>query len=296
MAAVVCLESILLLGFTYRSAPTRSTLNAGAVQWLQGHLGTSRYYTLGPIQPNYGSYFGIAEANVNDLPLPKSWSDYLSAHLDPNAPKVLFTGVSRMNASGPTPAQELNRNLSNYESIGVRYVVESANGLDVQGKPFPAVGSRPWPRGPRLVYHDALVEIWELPNAAPLFSVKPASPFWDAACVVIWTGDDQATTSCPQASTLVRREQYLPGWTATIEHRSGGRVSQTVVPVREDTSGPPGLFQAVDLPAGTATVRFAYLPAHEDLAAVGAVVAVAVLLGSLVVAAVRRRRRAPSEA
>ena len=155
MAAVVCVESVLLLGFTYLSAPTRSTFNGGAVGWLQGHLGTSRYYTLGPIQPNYGSYFGIAEANVNDLPLPKSWSDYVSAHLDPNAPKVLFTGVSRNTPSGPTPAQELTRHLADYESIGVRFVVESANGLDVQGKPFPAIGSRRWPAGPRLVYHDA---------------------------------------------------------------------------------------------------------------------------------------------
>ncbi len=297
MAAVVCVESVLLLGFTYLSAPTRSTFNGGAVGWLQGHLGTSRYYTLGPIQPNYGSYFGIAEANVNDLPLPKSWSDYVSAHLDPNAPKVLFTGVSRNTPSGPTPAQELTRHLADYESIGVRFVVESANGLDVQGKPFPAIGSRRWPAGPRLVYHDALTEIWELPNAAPVFSLDTASPprKAGAGCAVIWKTDDQAVTSCPQASTLVRREQYLPGWTATIERRSGTSVSRAVVvPVREDTSGPPGLFQAVDLPAGTATVSFAYLPAHEDPAVVAAVVALVVLLGSLVVGAARRRRRASS--
>jgi hypothetical protein len=295
MAGAVCLEAIFLLGFTYLSAPTAYTLNAGAVRWLQAHLGTSRFYTLGPVQPNYGSYYGIAEADVNDLPLPTSWSDYVSAHLDPNSPKVLFTGVSRTNGAGPTPAQELTRHLSNYESIGVRFVVESANGLDVQGKPFPAVGSPHWPKGPRLVYHDAFAEVWELPDAAPLFSLRPASPSASAGCSVVWTENDRATTSCPQASTLVRREQYLPGWTATIEHRSGTNVIETRVPVRADTSGPPGLFQAVDLPAGTTTVRFAYLPAHEDLAALVAVAAVAVLVGSLAIGGLRRRRGASGE-
>ncbi len=298
MAAVVCVESILLLGFTYLAAPTGSTLNAGAVRWLQLHLGTSRYYTLGPIQPNYGSYYGIAEANVNDLPVPTSWSDYVSAHLDPNAPKVLFTGVSRRSNSGLTPAQELTRHLSDYESIGVRFVVESANGLDVQGKPFPAVGSPSWPWGPRRVYHDAFAEVWELPNAAPLFSLHPAAGPGPTTCTVIWTSDDQATTSCPRTSTLVRREQYLPGWTATIDPRSGPNRRRMVVPVREDGSGPQGLFQAVDLPAGQGTVRFAYLPAHEDLAAIAAAVAALVLVGSLVgslVGAVRRRHRGSLE-
>jgi hypothetical protein len=299
MAGAVCLEAIFLLGFAYLSAPTASTLNAGEVRWLQAHLGTSRFYTLGPIQPNYGSYYGIAEANVNDLPLPASWTDYVSAHLDPNSPKVLFTGVSRKNRSGPTPAQELTRHLSNYESIGVRFVVESANGLDAQGKSFPAVGSPHWPQGPRLVYHDAFAEVWELPDAAPLFSLHPASlsasPSPSAGCSVVWTGNDRATASCPQASTLVRREQYLPGWTATIEHRSGANAIETRVPVRADTSGPPGLFQAVDLPAGTTTVRFTYLPGHEDVAALVAVVAASVLVGSLAIGGIRRRRGASGE-
>ena len=61
MAGALGVESVLLLFFTYLSAPPPTALSTGAVHWLQVHLGTSRFLTLGPIQPNYGSYFGIAQ-------------------------------------------------------------------------------------------------------------------------------------------------------------------------------------------------------------------------------------------
>ena len=49
-------------------------------------------------------------------------------------------------------------------------------------------------------------------------------------------------------STLIRRETYLPGWSATV----GG--SGAPLHAVED------LFQAVPVPAGTHTVRFSYAP------------------------------------
>ena len=141
MASAICVESIVMLAFTYLSAPKPTDFQTGAVPWLQAHLGTYRFYTLGPIQPNYGSYFGIGQVNINDLPEPKAWTRYIKADLDPNSVPELFSGGTRANQAGPTPSQELSTNLANFEAVGVRYVVELASGNDVLGVPFPLPGA-----------------------------------------------------------------------------------------------------------------------------------------------------------
>jgi hypothetical protein len=290
MAGVVGAESMLLLGFTYLSAPAPTPLQLGSVRWLQGHLGPYRFLTLGPIQPNYGSYFGVAEASINDLPVPKAWNSYIADHLDPNAIPGVFSGGGRINPAGPSPAQELTANLGAYEDAGIRYVVEGASGRHVQSQPFPASGSTPWPAGPRLVYHDTFAEIWELPTAAPVFSLRPrtdgmtgATPSLPRTCTASGMGSDQARVRCSRPSILVRRVQFMPGWTATGNGAS--------VPVVEDRGGPTGLFQEVTVPAGTHTVSFSFLPPHEVPAFVASGVALAVLLSSIVFSRRQRRRR-----
>jgi hypothetical protein len=286
MAGVVSAESVLLLGFTYLSAPAPTALQTGSVGWLQANLGAYRFVTLGPIQPNYGSYFRIAEANANDLPFPKTWDSYIQTQLDPNAPSGLFTGGARVNPGGLTPAQELSANLANYEAVGIRFVVESSNGRDLQGNPFPATSALAWPAGPRLVYQDSFADIWQLPAAAPVFSLRPSGSPSDRnqdtrRCTVTGVGWDRATVSCPHPSVLVRRVQYIPGWTATSD--------RAPVPVQEDRSGPAGLLQQVQLPAGVTTVNFNYLPPHEDLAITIAAFAGLLLVSSLIVGRIRRR-------
>jgi hypothetical protein len=234
--------------------------------------------TLGPIQPDYGSYFGLAEANINDVPFSKAWTDYIETHLDTNAIPGSFTGVDRMNAAGPTPAEELTANLRNYEAVGVRYVVETSNGLDVQGQSFPAAGSPPWPSGPRLVYRDNFAEVWQLPSATPVFSLLSVIPKAGTqtaqACTVTGVGWDRATVICPHRSILVRRVQFVSGWTATI--------NGSPVDVREDQTGPPGLFQAISIPPGRTTIHFTYLPPHETAAFAAAIAALLLLVGSLI--------------
>jgi hypothetical protein len=286
MALAVGGESVLLFGFTYLSAPTPTPLQTGSVAWLQTHLGAHRFVTLGPIQPDYGSYFGIAQANINDLPMPSGWADFVDRRLDPNTDPSGFTGQARKDPAGPTPAQELTMHEGAYESVGVAYVVEDANGRDIQGKPFPAVGAPAWPAGPRLVYRDSFAEVWQLPNAAPAFSLAavggaPSSTI--AECSVTGSGWDRATVRCAHPTALVRRVQYLPGWTAT-----GPGFTRRVV---RDGTAPGKLFQQVDLPAGTSTVRFTYLPPRENLGIGLAVAAGLVLLISLVFALVADVRR-----
>jgi hypothetical protein len=277
MAGTMAVESMLLFGFTYLSAPPPTALATGSVHWLQTHLGTDRFLTLGPIQPNYGSYFGIAQANINDLPVPKAWNNYIATRLDPNALPGVFSGGGRIDPAGPTAAQELTTHLANYEAVGVRYVVETSNGEDVQGQAFPAGGAPPWPAGPRLVYRDHFAEIWQLPAAAPTFSLRPRpgdtgnGPL-PSSCTVTGRGWDRATVHCSRPSLLTRNVLFMPGWTA-----SGGTRSTTV---QEDRAGPAGLFQAVAVPAGTTTLDFSYRPPHAAPAEAAALVAAIVLLGS----------------
>ncbi len=286
MAGMVAAESMCLFGFTFLSAPKPSALELGSVTWLQSHLGTYRFFTLGPIQANYGSYFGIAEANINDLPTPRTWNNYIRDHLASNALSDNFTGVAMADPSGATPAQQLSANLANYEDLGIRYVVEPAAGNDVFGHAFPGSGSPLWPAGPRLVYHDSLADIWQLPSAAAAFSLTAdtgaTAQSVAARCTVIGTGWDRATVNCPYQSTLVRRVQYMPGWTAVV---NGSPAS-----IR---SGSTGLFQEITLPAGRSTVSFSFLPPYETLAIPLAVVAGLIVLGSLVGPYRRRKSRSP---
>ena len=287
MAGVVGLESVVLVGFTYLSAPPPSPLQLGSVTWLQGHLGTYRFVTLGPIQPNYGSYYGIAQANIDDLPAPKAWTNYISSSLDPNSPAHDFSGGNAANPFGLTPAQALTKYLPEYEAVGVRYVVEAADGLDLKGQPFPEFGAEPWPWGPRLVYRDSFAQIWQLPLALPAFLLQSESGGGGSGrpgtCTVRGDGWDQATVSCAHPSVLIRRVEYFPGWQATA--------NGVTTDVRPGDSNPDRLFQQVRVPAGRTTLRFTYLPPHEDLAGAVALVAVFLLAGSLVVREHRRRTR-----
>jgi hypothetical protein len=250
MASAVSVEAVVLFGVSYLSAPAPTTADTGSVTWLQVHLGSYRFATLGPIQPNYGSYYRIAELNANELPLPRALTRYVASHLDTNTIPFEFTGGYSSDPAGPTPAQEFTRNLVAFEAVGVRYVVIAASGRDPTGSPFPSPGTPGWPAGPRLVHRDVWAEIWELPAPAPAFSLEG-----EPQCRVVPLGWDAARVSCPHSTVLVRRVQSDPGWSAEV----GG----TTVAVTGARTGPPGLFQSVAVPAGTTMVRFRYLPPGE---------------------------------
>jgi hypothetical protein len=278
-AAAICVESTLLLGFTYASAPPPPPLHLGSVTWLQAHLGTYRFATLGPIQANYGSYFGIAEVNTTDLPIPKDWVIYVNSELDTNSPTLLFTGAATIDRQAQSPADEFTSHLANFEAVGVRYIVTNANGLDIFGTRFPTAGTDPWPGGPRVVYHDSFAEIWELPTPAPLFSLVAESPensvdtnFVGAGCSVTGQGWDQATVTCSRPSVLIRQVQFMPGWSANINGKT--------VAVKKVPFGPTGLFQEVSVPAGRSIVSFNFLPPHETAAILVAFLAMVALVGS----------------
>lgn len=109
------------------SVPELSGVHPGrvdrqAINWLRTHLGLSRFYTLGPIQPNYGAYFWIASINHNYLPIAQNWVRYIQNNLFPYMNKT--NGVVFLSYFGEQyGVAALYENLKQYEKVGVRYVV-----------------------------------------------------------------------------------------------------------------------------------------------------------------------------
>jgi hypothetical protein len=228
-SALVIAETVLLFLVPEASAPRGVTVDTAPVAYLQRHLGSGRFFTLGPLQPNYGSYFGIASLNVNDVPVPTAFADYVKTRLDQAVEPTVFVGNlgGGRPLSTPSPKTELLRNLAGYRAAGVSYV------LTPTGSPLPA----PF----ELVFRSPTTWIYHLPGAAPLLSAP--------GCTVV-ASTDSARLSCRRRTLLVRRETALPGWHATVDGR----------PVRLRTVD--GLFQALPIGPGPHRVAFRYSPPY----------------------------------
>lgn len=235
LSAVVALDAVVLFAVPEFSAPRRGTLDVAAVVYLRSHLGNQRVYAMGGVlQPNYGSYFGVAEIDSNDAPVPGPWASYIRGRLDPNADPVNFTGFTRRDPAGPSAEDALLRHLGAYRAAAVRYVVVPA------GVSLPAPLVRVW--------SDPLVAVFELPGAAPLFQTEGGRCRLDA------TGAAAVTVTCTTPAVLVRRVLDEPGWRAT----AGGK------PIR--VASYQQTFQSVSVPAGTEKVEFGFEPPHLALA------------------------------
>jgi hypothetical protein len=96
---------------------------------------------------------------------------------------------------------------------------------------------------PRLVYGGAIADVWQLPHPRPYFSIT------GGPCTLRWQNREHLQTSCAGPATLVRLELFYAGWRAWVNN-----VPQPI--------GAEGIFQRLDLPAGTASVRFAFAPPY----------------------------------
>ncbi len=258
VVGAVMIEAALLFAAPLLSAPRPAKVDTALVQYLQRHLGLARFATLGPIQPNFGSYFGLAEINVNDLPEPRAFTTYVEKSLDANSVPLLFTGTTKTDPDGPAPAQALANNLAAYEAAGVKFVVAFASGLDVFGSPWPPAGLTP---APRRVYVDASAAVWQLPSPSAFFTTSGAH------CHVQAEGTADVEVSCNGPAVLRRLELPMPGWSA--------QVGSSRVAVRSD-----GPFQSVHVRAGTTRVRFSFTPPYGDASLWAALVGALLLLAS----------------
>lgn len=124
MASLLMFESVLLFAIPTLSNPRSADVDVQAIGFLQRNLGLNRFYSLGPVRSNYGAFFGIASINHNYLPVSQRWFDWIQANLDAYANPIVFNGdYPRDGASVPTQAQELIKNVANYQWIGVKYIV-----------------------------------------------------------------------------------------------------------------------------------------------------------------------------
>lgn len=238
---VVAVDAVALFAVPQFAAPRETTIDRAPVAYLQHHLGLQRFYTLGPIAANYGSYFAIAELGILDYP-PKSFAHYVRRRLDPFAPFIGFRNLRR-----PSAEQELMLHLAGYGRAGVRYVLAPV------GERLPT--SR---HGLTLVDRTSSTRIYEINHAAPFMSAP--------GCRLSDVSLDGAQVSCPRPTRLVRLETSLPGWT--------GRVDGRAVPIRRVD----GLFQSMTVPAGTHRITFSFVPVAMDWGLIGLLAGFALLL------------------
>lgn len=124
----VCLGAMLVVeafGFfevPILSFPRNVTYDTSVVSYLQDHVGTQRYYTIGPVSPDFGAFYGIHSLDLTDLPVPKNWTNFVHAHLNPCiAPWQFGNGAPMPNCA--TPAQEEIAYATYYEQSAVKYFV-----------------------------------------------------------------------------------------------------------------------------------------------------------------------------
>jgi hypothetical protein len=230
LTLLVAVDSLALFVLPELAAPRAVTIDTRPVAYLRRHLGDSRFFTMGPIQPNYGSYFALATLDINDFP-PQAYADYVHTRLDGVVNPTLFVG----NFGGwrplgqPSPEQELLRHLDGYRATGVRYVLTPAGSALPQS-----------PRTFSLVFRSPTTWIYRLAGASSYFTAP--------GCRITSASRQSALLSCRRSSTLVRRETWFPGWSAQLDGRP-------VAIRRRD-----GLFQALTVPAGTHRVSFSFAP------------------------------------
>ena len=129
IATILVADSVAMFFIPTLANPRSGSIDTNAIRFLQKNLGLQRLFSLGPLQANYGAYFGIAAINHNYLPVSQRWVDWVRGNLDAYSDPIVFNGSFPRGPGAPTQSQELVRNIARYEWIGVKYVVAS-NGDD----------------------------------------------------------------------------------------------------------------------------------------------------------------------
>jgi hypothetical protein len=256
VAVAVLGESVLLFAAPMAAAPSSLKVNLAPVHFLQANLGQYRFMDVAVIYPNWGSEYSVSSLATNDLPLPLTFVNYVQSSLFPGIQPLNAFSV-RGGAVGQTMMeQEIATHLQAYEDASVKYLLtRTRTRLAPQ---LAAVGVKK-------VWSDQLATIYALPDPRPLFSTASSS------CAVSSTSLTVARVDCPTAaSTLLRTEQSMKGWTATVNGR----------PAAIRTVGT--VYQQIDVPRGTSIVEFRFLPPHERLAVfIGFVALLALVVAAL---------------
>ncbi len=152
LALALVLDASVLFSVPLLTGARNRALDLGGIAFLRSHLGLQRVYAMGPMGPNYGSFFGIASIDYNSVLIPDAWVGYVHRHLDPATDPAVFNGTfPDAQAGGETREQAFRRNQAAYAAIGVRYVLRPAGpalrllpfGAWQARQPHPLVGGQP---------------------------------------------------------------------------------------------------------------------------------------------------------
>jgi hypothetical protein len=259
VAAVVVGESVLLFAAPMAVAPSSLTVNLAPVRFLQANLGQYRYMDVGILYPNWGSEYGISSLAANDLPLPLTFVNYVQSNLFPGIQPPNAFSVHSTAFTKTVTEQQIATHLQAYEDASVKYLLTRTR---VALAPELAAA------GVKKVWSDRLATVYALPDPRPFFSIASSS------CTVSSTSLTEARVNCPTGkSTLLRTEQSMMGWTATVNGRPAAITTIDTV------------YQQIKVPKGSSNVEFSFQPPHERLAVF---VGFAALL-ALIVAALNER-------
>jgi hypothetical protein len=256
VAVVVVGESVLLFAAPMAVAPSSLKVNLAPVRFLQANLGQYRYMDVGVLYPNWGSEYGVSSLATNDLPLPLTFVNYVQSSLFPGIQPFNAFSVHGTSYTQIVMEQEIATHLRAYEDASVKYLLTRT-----RTRFSPQLTAA----GVKKVWSDQKVTIYALPDPRPLFSTASSS------CAVSSTSLTVARVNCPtSSSTLLRAEQSMKGWRATVNGR----------PATIRTVGT--VYQQIDVPRGTSTVEFSFLPPHERLAVfIGFVALLALVVAAL---------------
>ncbi len=89
--ALVAADAVLLFAVPLAARTPPLFRDHATLDFLRQTQGLGRVYSAGPLMPNYGAWFGIAELNHNYLPVPSDWVAAVRARLMPGMDGVNFT-------------------------------------------------------------------------------------------------------------------------------------------------------------------------------------------------------------
>ena len=140
------------------------------------------------------------------------------------------------------------QHLAAFEQASVRYLL-----ISNKVRLIPALTHL----GVTRVFKDSLASIYEVPAPRAFYSTSGSS------CAVQSSSVNVAHVSCAGAgATLVRTELTMRGWHALVNGRE--------VPIHASD----GVYQSVQLPAGSSTVTFNFYPPRETYALLAGLLAV----------------------
>jgi hypothetical protein len=124
-ATVLVVNALLLFNLPQLAGMRGARVDWPAIRYLHRHIGLGRFYTTGPITPNYAVYFDLASINDNYLPVADNWADYVGHDLLPEAAiyhaNIFWPPFPPM--STQTALHDIITRTAAYRAIGVDYVV-----------------------------------------------------------------------------------------------------------------------------------------------------------------------------